>query len=429
MHMDRVLFRIPRMPLAAALTPAEGTGAAEEPPPELGPPPGIVIGAARLPDTEFVGSPSIVILPDGACLASHDFFGKKGDWLNSTRVFNSTDRGLTWTRVAHVRGQFWSSLFVHRGAVYLFGTSRKHGDVVIRRSTDSGRTWNTPLDAKTGRLFLGKYHCAPVPLVVHGGRIWRAFEEIVNDLDWPRHHAALVISAPEDADLLDAANWRRTNGIVFDPAWAPGRRPGWLEGNVVVTPEGGLANILRTNTEVGPDAEFPLKGGAAGIPRFELAARIEVPANGETITFDPNKGFFHFPGSQSKFTIRFDPVTRRYWSLVNKITNQHHGRDSSSCPLRQRNVLALTSSADLRQWQEHAKVLRWREGAQLTIRGRVAFQYPDWQFDGDDLIVASRTAWNGQNYHNANYLTFHRIRNFRALTMADSAPDLAAGAS
>jgi len=309
------------------------------------------------------------------------------------------------------------------------GTSAKHGDVVIRRSTDGGHAWTTPVDAKTGRLFQGQYHCAPVPIVLHGGRVWRAMEEVVNDLGWPRHHAALVISAPEEADWLDAASWTRTNGIVFDPAWAEGRRPGWLEGNVVLTPEGGLANILRTNTDVGPEAEFALRGGAAGIARYELAARVEIPQDGETITFDPAKGFFWFPGSQSKFTIRFDPVAKRYWSLVNKITNQHEGRDSRSSPLRQRNVVMLTSSPDLLHWREHAKVLRWREGAQLESQGRVAFQYLDWQFEGDDLIAVSRTAWNGQNYHNANYLTFHRVRNFRALTMADSAPDLAGGAT
>ena len=46
------------------------------------------------------------------------------------------------------------------------------------------------------------------------------------------------------------------------------------------------------------------------------------------------------------------------------------------------------------------------------------FQYPDWQFDGDDIVVASRTAYdegNGgaHNFHGADYLTFHRVVDFR----------------
>jgi hypothetical protein len=42
----------------------------------------------------------------------------------------------------------------------------------------------------------------------------------------------------------------------------------------------------------------------------------------------------------------------------------------------------------------------------------------DWQFDGRHIIFLSRTAFDddfggAHNYHDANYLTFHRIRNFR----------------
>ena len=46
------------------------------------------------------------------------------------------------------------------------------------------------------------------------------------------------------------------------------------------------------------------------------------------------------------------------------------------------------------------------------------FQYADWLFDGDDIVFVSRTAFDDSeggaaDYHNANYLTFHRIENFR----------------
>ena len=42
---------------------------------------------------------------------------------------------------------FWSSLFVHRDAVYLLGTSQQYGSIVIRRSDDGG----FPLDPTGGR--------------------------------------------------------------------------------------------------------------------------------------------------------------------------------------------------------------------------------------------------------------------------------------
>ena len=235
------------------------------------------------------------------------------------------------------------------------------------------------------------------------------------------------MSAPEDADLLDAANWRRTNGTVFDPKWYNGRRPGWLEGNVVVTPEGTLANILRVHTEPRPEDSFASSGGAVGIPRYEVGARCEISPDGRTQAFDPARGLIHLPGSQSKFTIRFDPPTKRYWALIQKITNQHEGREWKTSPIHQRNVLMLTSSADLRTWREESIVLRWREGQILAGSEHVAWQYLDWQFEGDDLVAVSRTSWGGQTYHNANYMTFHRVKNFRSRTMADSPRDLAAG--
>jgi hypothetical protein len=54
-------------------------------------------------------------------------------------------------------------------------------------------------------------------------------------------------------------------------------------------------------------------------------------------------------------------------------------------------------------------------------------QYVDWVFDGDDIAALSRTAYDdglggAHNQHDANFITFHRIRNFRELTMQDSAP-------
>jgi hypothetical protein len=57
---------------------------------------------------------------------------------------------------------------------------------------------------------------------------------------------------------------------------------------------------------------------------------------------------------------------------------------------------------------------------------RHGFQYLDWLFEGDDIIAASRTACGqgddaAPRQHDANYLTFHRLRDFRLLKMDDSA--------
>ena len=132
--------------------------------------PGVVINYLPSSSQVYIGSPGIGILANGDYLAKHDEFGPRSTERGNavTQVFRSTDRGRTWSHATTVTGMYWASLFVHRDNAYLIGTSRYHGDVVISRSSDGGTTWTVPKDGSSGVLLEGaKYHCAPVPIVVH----------------------------------------------------------------------------------------------------------------------------------------------------------------------------------------------------------------------------------------------------------------------
>jgi len=151
--------------------------AAEQPTPATVP--GVVIAHSPASSGLYIGSPSIAVLPNGEYVASHDFFGpKSAEGVKAlTRVYASADRGKTWQQRSEIVGAFWSTLFVHREALYLLGTDKHHGNAVIRRSTDQGRTWTTPATVETGLLRdNGEYHCAPMPVVGHNGRLWRGME-------------------------------------------------------------------------------------------------------------------------------------------------------------------------------------------------------------------------------------------------------------
>ncbi len=364
--------------------------------------PGIVIDHSPASSGIYIGSPSLAVLPNGGYVASHDEFGPESTEHNRavSHIFQSQDRGATWKKISTIQGAFWSTLFTHRGALYLIGCDKHHGNLLIRRSLDGGVTWTSPTNGAAGLLRGdGQYHCAPVPVISHAGRLWRAIEWRNPPIAWGINYRAGILSVPEGADLLNATNWTCSNFLPSNRAWNGGDMGAWLEGNAVVTPAGELVDVLRVQTK-SPD---------------ERAAIVHISRDGRTASFDPATGFIKFPGGAKKFTIRFDPQTKRYWALASIVGS----RDRAADPGRIRNTLALTTSADLLNWEVRCILLHHPD----VVRHGV--QYVDWLFDGDDIIAVCRTAFEdsqggAHNAHDANYLTFHRFANFRRLAMADA---------
>lgn len=344
-------------------------------------PPGVVIDHEPAATRQYIGSPSIVILPNGDYIASHDFFGKGSTATVSavSRVFRSSDRGLTWKRITEFSDQFWSNLFLHRDRLYLMGTSCEYGRIVIRCSTDNGERWSPPSYLTSEPNF----HTAPVPVVESDGRLWRAMEYHPPG-PWG-FFEAFVISAPSDADLMDGRSWIRTDRLPY-PKQSAGEGTHWLEGNAVIDRDGTLLDILR-------------------VANIEKAAIVRV-RNGKLEFL----GLIPFPGGAKKFTIRYDRKSRRYWTLSNPALPRYPL--SAKDPASVRNTLVLMSSRNLRRWEVRRTILSHPDPE------RHGFQYADWQFDGNDIIVVSRTSFDdagggAPRAHNANYLTFHRVPQFR----------------
>lgn len=381
----------------------------------------------------YLGSPSIVRLPDGGLVVSHDHFGPgcprnhEGE-ESLTSIHRSDDDGASWTCLTHIMNCYWSTLFWHDGALWILGTSQQYGSIVIRRSTDGGHTWTHPTGPGNGWLFAGgpvheppNYHCAPMPVTLHEGRLYKAYEDCTPCV-WGTGFQACVISAPVGADLLDAANWTMSNKIPFDPDWVPAewgetRKPGWREGNVVADPDGQLWDIL--SFEAGP-------------LEAEKAARIAISDAGRRIDFDPATGFFDLPGAKAKLTLRRDPVTGTYLTIANPLCDMdilrgwahetgpgvdHFRRDH---PMRQRNRCYLLASDDLWTWRRVSLLIEDETGLRPADSIRLTgFQYTDWQFDDDDILFAVRTAYRGSvSFHDSNRILFGRLRDFRAMLRA-----------
>ncbi len=368
----------------------------------------------RLETNTYLGSPSLTRLANGDLLASHDYFGSgaprnRDGRENLTSVYRSIDNGQTWESVTHIVDSMGSTLFTLGEAVYLLGVSPMYGDITIRRSDDNGNSWSLPKDSRSGLLFPAgpgdqppNYHCSPMPVAQIGGRVYRAFEDCLPDR-WPGSFQSCVISADAGADFLHAANWTMSNKLGFDQSWV---RPdwgtwddnGWLEGNVVVDPDGQMWNVIRVSGITERRENWSL---------WDHAAMIRVDDEGRSLSFDPQTGFIDLPGGHSKFTIRWSPKAGSYLTLSN-------GNLDRQKPTH-RAVLSLYRSDDLREWR-HCKVLLADDSGNdyYTSSRTTGFQYVDWDFDGPDILYLSRTAYDGaHSYHDSNRITFHRLKDYQ----------------
>ncbi len=373
--------------------------------------PGIVVSHSPASTRIYLSSPSMVILPDGKYLAACDEFGPGSSEHTSgtTRVFISADRGKTWKRLNNVQPAFWSTLFIHGKALYLIGTTHSGDDsrIFIRRSSDWGQTWTNPSGPEDGLLRPG----VPVEtnagnITICKGRLWFASVfDILGPRGWGTSFRFFVMSAPLKADLLKDPSWTYSTPIVSNPSFLHGGFHGLVEGTIATGPAGLPVTMYRVSDDD---------------PQEKALVAITCP-EGTVLGFDPLKDFVNFPGGAKKFIVRYDPATRLYLSLTNWVPKRHIGPK----PDRIRNTLALISSPDLYHWTIRAVVLHHPE-----VKFH-AFQYVDFRFDGNDLIALSRTAYDdglggANSFHNANFITFHRFENFRALTPRD-APDGLAG--
>ena len=157
-----------------------------------------------------------------------------------------------------------------------------------------------------------------------------------------------------------------------------------IEGTPVITPEGELVNIMRFG-------------------KYGKALVYKVNTN------DPHAPLSYsrcmdFPANYSKFMIKRDEVSGYYYSVGTMAYNPEKTNT--------RNLLSLLRSADLKTWETVVDLLDYRD----CDPALVGFQYVDFEIEGDDIIFLCRTAINGaKNYHDANYSTFHRIKDFRSI--------------
>jgi hypothetical protein len=357
-------------------------------------------------DRIYTTSPSIVVLPGGDYLISFNLFGASleppASASGTTLIFRSADKGASWTEIpsSPVMDMKRGSLFVHEGEVYLWGYQSDDGPPRIMKSVDGGLTWSAPVqlapDPRGGTPMNPVFHRNENGLL----RLWLAMG------------GRRMMSARADRDLLDPANWAPVGssaGLAELPAFPSGTWDIISEAQIVASPEQGvvvLPKVQFKNTRPPYFARTVLLRRAPGSTN-----KLQTPGPEEWVDL---------PGADKKFAAAHDPVSGRFYVLSNPVLPAHSGHHEPWNLIR--NTAALLSSEDLVHW-DVVRLFLYTPNI-----GHEAFQYFNFDIDGNDLVVASRTAFDltgepGVKHrpprgHDSNLITFHRIGNFRT-----AAPD------
>jgi sugar lactone lactonase YvrE len=401
--------------------------------------PGAVIDFSPKTSQIFFGSPALAILSNGDYLTSHELIGSDSseDTLGQTFLFRSSDRGTNWSYLGQINemvsgsadddGCYYNHFLQINGSLYSMGNKSKIGEMVIRHGENDGTLWSYVggLLDDTGRLFGAQSWRPGQTYVLKDGNVWleadRDRSATFGDTD------VRAIFAPTNSDLLDPSNWSLSTGVTRNVNWLSNTFVGWQEGNMISDKFGGMVMVLRVINRYPNGAGI---GGKAAIVRVNYAGGTNATTTFSGGNFDPgdpnSSGFVDFPGGITRFTIRFDPVSQKYWTLCNYIPRRY--RNDAYDAERFRGILALASSPDLKDWNvERIIIADWRIYSDDPVamasafngnQGRFGFQFADWQFDGPDIVATVRTAFC-DNYSDpsigldANYDLFKRIEKFR----------------
>jgi hypothetical protein len=304
-------------------------------------------------------------------------------------------------------------------------------------SEDGGSTWSEPVPIirRTGPAGTGDARKqgaweVPTEATTQGDHWYGTNQTAVVEKD-----GRLYMSAGENCQTMAVAVCDLAGGILNPQAWRMSGQvsmpiprevdPGYFTGPAMRCLEG---NVIRTGTRLSADATGTKERlrllARAVIDRYgtsSMAAVFEIEDDGITprLTFTQ---LYPIPGGQGKFFIVYDEASRLYWMASNLPANTQGWVDSPEKLPRgnDRRFLMLWYACDALNWFPAGCIAR-------TEHLTEAFMYPVMIVDGDDLAILVRTSkrYSGpraearaaNGFHDANLMTFHRVRNFRSLAM------------
>jgi hypothetical protein len=180
----------------------------------------------------------------------------------------------------------------------------------------------------------------------------------------------------------------------------------YLEPNVIAV--GEKLRVLATVK--------PKKQSTAG-----LCAVLDLRDDGTKLDLAFSQ-YHPMPGGQLKFRIIRDETSKLFWATANLVVDAQRSADfweqaekdkkfwSNGTGGNDRRFLMLLYSLDGLNWLQAGCIA---QAAKLSQ----SFMYAAPVIDGDDLAIIARSSVRAPNQHDADYATFHRVKDFRKLAL------------
>jgi hypothetical protein len=367
-------------------------------------------GFAALEDGTLLAAGAQVVVGKGVVAAD-------GTSDCSVVIARSVDRGATWAEAARIpfRNRMEVALYARGTTVYLMvGLAVKEGVILAAASEDRGSTWSEPIPVirwagaprAGGRDKPGDWEVPTEAVTQHDH--WFASNQTAT----VEKDGRLYMNAGEAGQTMAVAVCDLARGFLNPQAWRisdqvamPVPREvnrGLFPGPAMRCVEG---NVILANDRLRILARACIDRYATG----NLAAVFDIEDDGRTprLTFTQ---FYPLPGGNGKFFIVYDEPSRLFWMASNPPANTQGWVESPpGMPLgNDRRFLMLWYACDALNWFPAGCLARTEHLTDdLAILVRTSKHYSGLQ--------AAVRARNG--FHDANLMTFHRVKDFRSLAM------------